>query len=100
MAGPCLAILLLLGGRLTALVAAVGVMACYCFDIADNAVRFSARRPNLTQSEGKEAGCGAALVVVVVEEYLAWLVGSLGVEKSRVTTIFLPSWVMLTTSNF
>lgn len=37
--GPCLGVLLLLGGRPTALVAAFGVMACYCFDLADNAVR-------------------------------------------------------------
>ena len=36
--GPCMAVLLLLGGRATALVAAFGVMACYCFDLADNAV--------------------------------------------------------------
>ena len=36
--GPCIAVLLLLGGRATALVAAFGVMACYCFDLADNAV--------------------------------------------------------------
>eukprot|EP00752_Nemacystus_decipiens_P003365 g3112.t1 len=35
--GPCIAVLLLLGGRATALVAAFGVMACYCFDLADNA---------------------------------------------------------------
>lgn len=36
--GPCIAVLLLLGGRATALVASFGVMACYCFDLADNAV--------------------------------------------------------------
>eukprot|EP00903_Cladosiphon_okamuranus_P018928 g17409.t1 len=35
--GPCIAVLLLVGGRATALVAAFGVMACYCFDLADNA---------------------------------------------------------------
>lgn len=38
LAGPCIAVLLLLGGRATALVAAFGVMACHCFDLADNAV--------------------------------------------------------------
>lgn len=38
MGGPCIGILLMLGGRMTALIVAFGVMACYCFDLADNAV--------------------------------------------------------------
>lgn len=41
LAGPCIVILLLVGKRATALVAAFGVMACYCFDLADNAVSVS-----------------------------------------------------------
>ncbi|CAM9973927.1 unnamed protein product, partial [Scytosiphon promiscuus] len=36
LAGPCIAVLLLVGKRATALVAAFGLMACYCFDLADN----------------------------------------------------------------
>ncbi|CAM9905642.1 unnamed protein product, partial [Ectocarpus sp. 4 AP-2014] len=35
--GPCVGVLLLLGGRPTSLGVAFGVMACYCFDLADNA---------------------------------------------------------------
>ncbi|CAN0019573.1 unnamed protein product [Discosporangium mesarthrocarpum] len=34
--GPSLGVLLLLGGRPTCLVAAFGVMICYCFDLANN----------------------------------------------------------------
>lgn len=37
--GPCFGVLLLLGGRPTVLVAALGNMTCYCFDLSGNTVR-------------------------------------------------------------